>query len=116
LSIALSFSHSRSISLSKISRLQYSRASRATLSLGKQAWNKVSESFNNALCINRHPTTTPNKARRPRMSSDTESGGQRPMLASQRKDTSSDANKTGKPAYFPLGYKEGFSQWVCSSL
>jgi cardiolipin-specific phospholipase len=46
------------------------------------------------------------------MSSDTESGGQRPMLASQRKDTSSDANKTGKPAYFPLGYKEGFSQWV----
>jgi cardiolipin-specific phospholipase len=46
------------------------------------------------------------------MSSDTESGGQRPMLASQRKDTSSDANKTGKPAYFPLGYKEGFSQWA----
>jgi cardiolipin-specific phospholipase len=46
------------------------------------------------------------------MSSDTESGGQRPMLASQRKDTSSDSNKTGKPAYFPLGYKEGFSQWV----
>ncbi|THY71880.1 alpha/beta-hydrolase [Aureobasidium pullulans] len=45
-------------------------------------------------------------------SSDTESGGQRPMLASQRKDTPSEATRTqGKAGYFPLGYKEGFSQW-----
>jgi len=49
------------------------------------------------------------------MASDTESGGQRPMLASQRKDTPSEATRTaGKPGYFPLGYKEGFSQWVCT--
>lgn len=35
------------------------------------------------------------------------------MLASQRKDTPSEATRTaGKPGYFPLGYKEGFSQWV----
>lgn len=46
------------------------------------------------------------------MASDTE-GGQRPMLASQRKDTPSEATRTaGKTGYFPLGYKEGFSQWV----
>jgi len=95
---------------SKISRLQYSRASRATISLGKQAWIQVSDSFNNALCINRHPTTI----RKPNMaSSDSESAGQRPMLASQRKDTPSEATRTqGKAGYFPLGYKEGFSQWV----
>jgi cardiolipin-specific phospholipase len=47
------------------------------------------------------------------MASDTESAGQKPMLASQRKDPSTD---TGKPAYFPLGYKDGFSQWVCTFL
>lgn len=50
-------------------------------------------------------------------SSDTESGGQRPMLASQRKDTPSEATRTqGKAGYFPLGYKEGFSQWVCMPI
>ncbi|KAG9984470.1 alpha/beta-hydrolase, partial [Aureobasidium melanogenum] len=46
------------------------------------------------------------------MASDTEGGGQRPMLASQRKDTPSEATRTAaKTGYFPLGYKEGFSQW-----
>ena len=43
--------------------------------------------------------------------------GQQPMLASQRaKDTPSEATRTaGKTGYFPLGYKEGFNQWVCIS-
>jgi hypothetical protein len=43
--------------------------------------------------------------------------GQQPMLASQRAKEQSraptEANRTGRfTGYFPLGYKEGFSQWV----
>lgn len=44
---------------------------------------------------------------------------QQPVLGSQRakaqaKSTPTEANRTGRVSgYFPLGYKEGFSQWVC---
>ena len=42
--------------------------------------------------------------------------GQQSPLASQRakqSNTPSEANRTGRMSgYFPLGYKEGFSQWV----
>lgn len=45
---------------------------------------------------------------------------QQSPLASQRAkegDTPTDANKTGKSGgYFPLGYKEAYSQWVCTLL
>lgn len=45
---------------------------------------------------------------------------QQGMLASQRLKASNaptEANRTGRfTGYFPLGYKEGFSQWVCVAL
>ena len=45
---------------------------------------------------------------------------QQGMLASQRLKTSNvptEANRTGRfSGYFPLGYKEGFSQWVRLAL
>lgn len=49
------------------------------------------------------------------------SRNQQPMLASQRhkagNNTPTEANRTGKfGGYFTLGYKEGFSQWVCTIL
>jgi len=41
---------------------------------------------------------------------ETRAGNQQAMLASQR---NKDANKTAvKTGYFPLGYKDGFTQWV----
>ena len=47
---------------------------------------------------------------------DLRSRGQQSPLASQRAKQSSaptEANRTGRfTGYFPLGYKEGFSQWV----
>jgi cardiolipin-specific phospholipase len=46
--------------------------------------------------------------------------GQQSPLASQRAKQSNDhseANETGRiSGYFPLGYKEGFSQWVSADL
>ena len=45
---------------------------------------------------------------------------QQGMLASQRakaENVPTEANRTGRfTGYFPLGYKEGFSQWVCYRL
>ena len=42
---------------------------------------------------------------------------QQGMLASQRakaENVPTEANRTGRfTGYFPLGYKEGFSQWAC---
>ncbi len=42
---------------------------------------------------------------------------QQPMLASQRAKQNAAAQKEARTGprggYFPLGYKEGFSQWVC---
>jgi len=49
------------------------------------------------------------------------SRNQQPMLASQRhkagNDTPTEENRTGRFGnYFTLGYKEGFSQWVCMTI
>jgi len=46
---------------------------------------------------------------------------QQPMLASQRhkvgNNTPTEGNRSGKiGGYFTLGYKEGFSQWVCMTV
>ena len=45
---------------------------------------------------------------------------QQGMLASQRakaENVPTEANRTGRfTGYFPLGYKEGFSQWACIAL
>jgi cardiolipin-specific phospholipase len=53
-------------------------------------------------------------------SDDVRSRSQQPMLASQRAkkqtETPTKDNGTGRfSQFFPLGYKEGFSQWVCKS-
>ena len=51
---------------------------------------------------------------------DLSSRGQQSPLASQRAEQSSgptEANRTGRfTGYFPLGYKEGFSQWVLAGF
>ena len=51
---------------------------------------------------------------------DLRSRSQQPVLASQRakaNGTPTEANRTARfSGYFPLGYKEGFSQWVCTTL
>lgn len=45
---------------------------------------------------------------------------QQGMLASQRakaEKVPTEANRTGRfSGYFPLGYKEGFSQWACTAF
>ena len=51
---------------------------------------------------------------------DQRSRGQQSVLISQRAkkgNTPTESNRTGRfGGYFPLGYKEGFSQWVCALL
>lgn len=48
---------------------------------------------------------------------DYKSKSQRSPLASQRAKESGQAKRTGRfTGYFPLGYKEGFSQWVRRQL
>ena len=59
-------------------------------------------------------TTTPGD------SDDLRQRKQQPMLASQRakqSNTPTETNRTAKfEGYFPLGYKEGFSQWVSNGI
>lgn len=81
----------------------------------------------NSLALNfvpRHqqrPSATMSAATADSGDDEVRSRNQQPMLASQRhkagNDTPTEENRTGRFGnYFTLGYKEGFSQWVCMTI